>query len=78
MEELGTYFEVSPSGKGVRGIGLAEKRPGSRSRFEIGGQQVEVYGGNQGAGTCITITGVPIMDKPVCVVQGCRSTMTSP
>lgn len=70
MVELGTYFEVSPSGKGVRGIGLAEKRPGSRSRFEIGGQQVEVYGGNQGGRHLITITGVPIADRPICVVQG--------
>jgi primase-polymerase (primpol)-like protein len=71
MEAMDTYFEVSPSGKGVRGIGLAEKKPGSRSRFEIDGQKVEVYGGNQGGRHLITFTGVPIegFDRPINNVQ---------
>lgn len=70
IEEMDTYFEVSPSGSGVRGIGFAEKRAGSGSRFKIADQAVEVYGGNQGGRHLITFTGVPITDKPISVVQG--------
>ncbi|QIN82806.1 hypothetical protein GBA63_09190 [Rubrobacter tropicus] len=79
---LDTYAEVSPSGEGIRAIGLV-REPEERGCFfytpdgqhfvtkkEDGYRRLEVYGGNRGGRHLITFTGAVLEDKPLREVKG--------
>ena len=71
IEQLNTYTEISPSGKGLRCLGLGKRHPGSRTFFDIDGHNVEIYGGGVGGRHLITYTGVALegYDRPVRNIQ---------
>lgn len=71
MKSMRTYFEISPSGTGVHGIGFAKSHSDSKSTFWVGGQRVEVFGGNQGSRRTLAFTGVPVdgYDRPIRSIQ---------
>lgn len=73
MEEvvrLDTYTEISPSGTGLRCVAWGRRHPDSRTFFDVDGRDAEVYGGGIGGRHLITVTGVPLFDRPVRDVQG--------
>lgn len=54
----GVYFEVSPSGRGLRGLWIGEKPNGIKEKVKVGGCSVELYDGNS-RGRFVTVTGNP-------------------
>lgn len=67
VQAVHTYWEVSPSGTGLRGLSRGTLPPGRRKKGDI-----EMYTG----GRYLTITGCHLVDTPL-IIEACQDAMTA-